>query len=102
MARDPVRFEGGQANLWAYVGGDPVNLSDATGLATGGAWGACLACQLGAFLATSAGFAAAGGLTAGLGAGACWFLGISTPAARMLACQEPAEEVKDTLCGSGG
>ncbi len=33
MARDPVRFEGGQANLWAYVRGDPVNGWDRDGCA---------------------------------------------------------------------
>ena len=31
-AKDPVLFEGGQANLYAYVGNDPVNFSDPTGL----------------------------------------------------------------------
>jgi RHS repeat-associated protein len=34
-ARDPVRFAGGQANLYAYVGGDPVGRRDPTGLADG-------------------------------------------------------------------
>lgn len=30
-AKDPILFEGGQANLYAYVGGDPVSLSDPRG-----------------------------------------------------------------------
>ena len=32
MARDPVLFYGGQANLYAYVGNDPINLRDRSGL----------------------------------------------------------------------
>jgi hypothetical protein len=31
-ARDPILFAGGQANLFVYVGNDPVNLIDPTGL----------------------------------------------------------------------
>jgi RHS repeat-associated protein len=31
-ARDPIAFEGGDTNLYAYVGGDPVNGVDVTGL----------------------------------------------------------------------
>ncbi len=31
-AKDPIRFAGGQANLYAYVGNDPVNLIDPSGL----------------------------------------------------------------------
>lgn len=31
-ARDPILFAGGQANLYAYVGGDPINLVDPSGL----------------------------------------------------------------------
>lgn len=30
-AKDPVRFEGGDTNLYAYVAGDPVNWIDVTG-----------------------------------------------------------------------
>src|SRR5262249_28157759 len=30
--RDPIRFAGGQGNLFAYVGNDPVNLRDPLGL----------------------------------------------------------------------
>ena len=31
-ARDPILFEGGQANLYLYAGGDPVGQRDPTGL----------------------------------------------------------------------
>jgi RHS repeat-associated protein len=31
-AKDPILFEGGQANLYVYVGNDPVNLLDSSGL----------------------------------------------------------------------
>lgn len=31
-AQDPLRFDGGQTNLYVYVGNDPVNLSDPSGL----------------------------------------------------------------------
>ncbi|MEZ4467719.1 MAG: RHS repeat-associated core domain-containing protein [bacterium] len=32
MAKDPIDFAGGDTNLYAYVGGDPVNLVDPSGL----------------------------------------------------------------------
>ena len=32
MAKDPIDFAGGDTNLYAYVGGDPVNFIDPTGL----------------------------------------------------------------------
>jgi RHS repeat-associated protein len=31
LSKDPIRFDGGQANLYAYVGGDPVNWIDPSG-----------------------------------------------------------------------
>jgi hypothetical protein len=31
-AKDPIRFDGGDTNIYAYVGGDPVNYQDPTGL----------------------------------------------------------------------
>ena len=34
-AKDPIRFEGGQANLYVYVLNDPVNNADRTGLGAG-------------------------------------------------------------------
>lgn len=33
-ARDPIRFSGGDANLYGYVLGGPVNLIDTPGLST--------------------------------------------------------------------
>ena len=31
-AKDPIRFDGGDTNIYAYVGNDPVNHADPTGL----------------------------------------------------------------------
>jgi RHS repeat-associated protein len=42
VSRDPILFEGGQFNLYAYVANDPVNQRDPSGLA---ATGVCLAKQ---------------------------------------------------------
>lgn len=36
--KDPIRFLGGDANLYGYVVGDPVNLIDSAGLAVGDWW----------------------------------------------------------------
>ena len=36
MTKDPIRFEGGDTNLYGYVLNDPVNFVDVTGLATTG------------------------------------------------------------------
>src|SRR3954470_14065582 len=32
ISKDPIRFDGGQANLYAYGGDDPINRADANGL----------------------------------------------------------------------
>lgn len=32
MSKDPILFEGGQANLYVYVANDPINRRDPTGL----------------------------------------------------------------------
>jgi RHS repeat-associated protein len=32
-SKDPIRYAGGDTNLYAYVGNDPVNATDVTGLA---------------------------------------------------------------------
>ncbi len=32
MSRDPITFRSGESNLYEYAGGDPINLSDPTGL----------------------------------------------------------------------
>jgi hypothetical protein len=32
ISKDPIRFDGGQANLYVYVGNDPVNRKDPLGL----------------------------------------------------------------------
>jgi hypothetical protein len=36
-SKDPIRFDGGQANLYVYVAGEPVNAVDATGTGGGAA-----------------------------------------------------------------
>ncbi|MEL6339532.1 MAG: hypothetical protein AAFQ65_06450, partial [Myxococcota bacterium] len=63
-SKDPILFEGGLTNLYSYVGSDPVNLTDASGLCsdallsnflTGAAYGVVGA----AAVAVGAGFAAA-------------------------------------------
>jgi RHS repeat-associated protein len=40
MAKDPILFSGGQANIYAYVANDPINRRDPTGLG----WGAITDC----------------------------------------------------------
>jgi RHS repeat-associated protein len=60
-ARDPILFDGGDPNLYAYVGSDPVNLVDPTGtdawsaagsFAEGVAWGVAGGIALSAALAS--------------------------------------------------
>jgi len=58
VSKDPILFRGGQANIYAYVGNDPVNLIDPTGL-----WGAGLLGQVG----LEAGIVAAGAAAQGSG-----------------------------------
>ena len=41
-SKDPIRFEGAQTNLYVYVGGDPVNVGDPSGLSPN--CDACLVC----------------------------------------------------------
>jgi len=36
IQKDPIGFEGGDVNLYGYVGNDPVNWVDPTGLTKGG------------------------------------------------------------------
>ncbi|VAX13117.1 hypothetical protein MNBD_GAMMA24-610, partial [hydrothermal vent metagenome] len=38
ISEDPKGFEGGQVNLYAYVGGNPILLSDPSGLKVGDWW----------------------------------------------------------------
>jgi len=40
VSKDPIRFEGRQTNLYVYVGDDPVNRADPSGLFDPGTWGA--------------------------------------------------------------
>src|SRR5690606_2060688 len=37
-AKDPIRFAGGDENIYAYVGGEPVNLVDPGGMVWYGNW----------------------------------------------------------------
>ena len=48
-AKDPILFDGGQANLWVYVGNDPVNFVDPRGLFLNGVWGAAIQAARGAW-----------------------------------------------------
>jgi RHS repeat-associated protein len=74
-ARDPILFRGAQANLYAYVGGDPINRTDPNGLWTV-AFGTGFAFGFGVDFSGSVqiAFDSAGGLdtqgTLGIGAGA--------------------------------
>ncbi len=51
VSKDPILFDGEQANLYVYVNNNPVNQSDAEG--TGGACDACKACMAAASLASA-------------------------------------------------
>lgn len=77
-AKDPILFEGGQANLYVYVGNDPVQLVDPTGevlapLVVGGiVLGSAVSGALAAYIAgdqtgADLAFGAATGLIAGVG-----------------------------------
>lgn len=68
VSKDPIRFEGGQANLYVYALGDPVNFLDRTGestIAAGAAVGGGLGGPAGALVGATLG-AAAGGLACAL------------------------------------
>jgi RHS repeat-associated protein len=77
-ARDPVLFGGAQANLFAYVGNDPVNFRDPRGLWTVGAFvsgGAGLGWGVGGGAAV-VGSSSDGGLLGTLGSGAAYGAGV--------------------------
>jgi RHS repeat-associated protein len=52
-AIDPIRFEGGQANLYLYATGDPINVLDPSGLSSTGC-AACRMCVAGTIAVTAA------------------------------------------------
>jgi RHS repeat-associated protein len=55
-AKDPIRFAGGDTNLYGYVYGDPINLIDPTGLdARGTMYGFVIGTMLGAVVGGSVG-----------------------------------------------
>ena len=73
LQKDPILFRGGDTNLYAYVGGDPVNLIDPSGTyvqvlvgaGIGALWGGGYAWMTGQdVLANAAGGAVAGGFSA--------------------------------------
>ena len=73
-SRDPLRFDGGDTNLYAYGGGDPVNTTDPEGLVPAAAGAACFT-PPGAPVcgAIGAGLLAAGaGVAIGAGIKLCW------------------------------
>jgi RHS repeat-associated protein len=66
MTRDPIGFGGGDANLYAYVGNDPINNVDVQGTCTGTSLCACVrnaeaaeACAAAGIMAAEGGAAAA-------------------------------------------
>lgn len=64
VSKDPIRFDGEQANLYVYVGNDPVNHQDSTGLAMN----ECREALVQAFFACAAA-AAGGGVPGGAACG---------------------------------
>jgi RHS repeat-associated protein len=60
ISKDPILFGGGQGNLFVYVGDDPINLIDPTGLS---------AASSGAVVGCAAGAAAVGATCAGVAVG---------------------------------
>ena len=93
--KDPIRFDGGQANLYVYVNDDPVNYSDPRGLwyvdinVTGGFW---LGVTAGVFYDGTTGswhpYVGAGGTTPGVGVSANFSNGSVSPgmSSGQLAC----------------
>ena len=82
-SKDPLRFDGGDTNLFGYLVGDPVNWLDATGrnpIAVGGAAVGALitGLEIGAALAAAA----------GLAYGACWAMRVVTCESYFDACME--------------
>jgi RHS repeat-associated protein len=78
VSKDPIRFAGAQANLYLYVGNDPINRRDPSGL-TDREWGnfaRCsadiLACSLVCRVATIACYACLGKVFMDVDSSACW------------------------------
>ena len=69
-AADPIRFDGGDSNLYGYAGSDPVNAVDRSGLFIGPVVGAGNVLLLGAApVAAAANIAVVGAIPLGIGAG---------------------------------
>jgi RHS repeat-associated protein len=107
ISKDPIRFDGGQANLYVYAGNDPINSADATGLSacTLGILGIVVSCgsaggEIAGALAASV---PTGGLAIAAGIGAIAVQSFSCAAAidsAVDACKPPPEPPPARSCGS--
>ncbi|MES1188969.1 MAG: RHS repeat-associated core domain-containing protein [Myxococcales bacterium] len=93
LSKDPIRFDGGQVNLYVYVGNDPVNGWDPAGLSACGTAAAAAIAACGGTAAGIVSFVAApvtgGASLAAFGGGlALGFFG-------GLGCLAAAEQAKD-------
>ena len=98
--KDPIRWGGGQANLYVYVGNDPVNGLDPAGLATAGDYVVCYACSATATAASGACFAVASTAapeTAGSAYLACLALFGATRAVCVPVCEPVVDELREEV-----
>jgi RHS repeat-associated protein len=80
LSKDPIRFSGRQSNLYVYVGNDPVNRNDPTGL-TDAEFGDFLQCT-GALLACRLGPCAAPSVLTAPACGGCLAIAAAKPCSK--------------------